>query len=48
MTFLLPLLSSQEICVGILGNIACFPETCLTLSQNNDLGWVTVRYWTLS
>ncbi|XP_041705755.2 protein saal1 [Coregonus clupeaformis] len=29
-----------EICVGILGNIACFPETCLTLSQNNDLGVV--------
>ncbi|KAK2917754.1 protein saal1 [Channa argus] len=27
-----------EICVGILGNIACFPETCLTLSQNEDLG----------
>uniref|UniRef100_A0A673ZL01 Serum amyloid A-like 1 n=1 Tax=Salmo trutta TaxID=8032 RepID=A0A673ZL01_SALTR len=27
-----------EICVGILGNIACFPDTCLTLSQNNDLG----------
>ncbi|XP_068170258.1 protein saal1 [Antennarius striatus] len=26
-----------EICVGILGNIACFPETCLTLSQNEDL-----------
>ncbi|XP_020790876.1 protein saal1 isoform X2 [Boleophthalmus pectinirostris] len=29
-----------EICVGILGNIACFPETCLTLSQNEDLGEV--------
>uniref|UniRef100_A0A673ZMZ5 Serum amyloid A-like 1 n=1 Tax=Salmo trutta TaxID=8032 RepID=A0A673ZMZ5_SALTR len=29
-----------EICVGILGNIACFPDTCLTLSQNNDLGVV--------
>ncbi|XP_054631467.1 protein saal1 [Dunckerocampus dactyliophorus] len=26
-----------EICVGILGNIACFPDTCLTLSQNEDL-----------
>ncbi|CAJ1056535.1 protein saal1 isoform X1 [Xyrichtys novacula] len=26
-----------EICVGILENIACFPETCLTLSQNEDL-----------
>ncbi|XP_022611913.1 protein SAAL1 isoform X2 [Seriola dumerili] len=29
-----------EICVGILGNIACFPDTCLTLSQNQDLGAV--------
>lgn len=29
-----------EICVGILGNIACFPETCLTLSQNEDLSAV--------
>lgn len=29
-----------EICVGILGNIACFPETCLTLSQNESLGAV--------
>lgn len=29
-----------EICVGILGNIACFPETCMTLSQNEDLGVV--------
>lgn len=29
-----------EICVGILGNIACFPETCLTLSQNDSLGAV--------
>uniref|UniRef100_A0A4W6DBT3 Serum amyloid A-like 1 n=1 Tax=Lates calcarifer TaxID=8187 RepID=A0A4W6DBT3_LATCA len=29
-----------EICVGILGNIACFPDTCLALSQNGDLGAV--------
>ncbi|XP_057693891.1 protein saal1 [Corythoichthys intestinalis] len=29
-----------EICVGILGNMACFPSTCLTLSQNEDLGTV--------
>ncbi|XP_023649640.1 protein saal1 isoform X1 [Paramormyrops kingsleyae] len=29
-----------EICVGILGNMACFPNTCLTLSQNEDLGAV--------
>ncbi|KAM3608607.1 uncharacterized protein V6R79_001586 [Siganus canaliculatus] len=29
-----------EICVGILGNIACFPDTCKTLSQNEDLGAV--------
>uniref|UniRef100_A0A3P9ISM3 Serum amyloid A-like 1 n=1 Tax=Oryzias latipes TaxID=8090 RepID=A0A3P9ISM3_ORYLA len=26
-----------EICVGILGNIACFPDTCVTLSQKEDL-----------
>ncbi|XP_030646229.1 protein saal1 [Chanos chanos] len=26
-----------EICVGILGNMACFPDTCLSLSQNSDL-----------
>uniref|UniRef100_A0A3Q4BE37 Serum amyloid A like 1 n=1 Tax=Mola mola TaxID=94237 RepID=A0A3Q4BE37_MOLML len=29
-----------EICVGILGNIACFPDNCVTLSQNEDLGAV--------
>ncbi|XP_056455125.1 protein saal1 [Gadus chalcogrammus] len=29
-----------EICVGILGNIACFPDSCLALSQNEDLGIV--------
>lgn len=29
-----------EIALGILGNIACFPETCLTLSHNEDLGAV--------
>ncbi|XP_013869070.1 protein saal1 [Austrofundulus limnaeus] len=29
-----------EICVGILGNIACFPDTCMSLSQNEDLGAV--------
>lgn len=29
-----------EICVGILGNMACFPDTCLSLSQNEDLGAV--------
>ncbi|KAK1789707.1 hypothetical protein P4O66_015597 [Electrophorus voltai] len=27
-----------EICVGILGNMACFHETCVSLSQNADLG----------
>uniref|UniRef100_A0A3B3CFN6 Serum amyloid A-like 1 n=1 Tax=Oryzias melastigma TaxID=30732 RepID=A0A3B3CFN6_ORYME len=26
-----------EICVGILGNMACFPDTCVTLSQKEDL-----------
>lgn len=30
----------QEICVGILGNMACFHETCVSLSQNSDLGYV--------
>ncbi|TWW75983.1 Protein saal1, partial [Takifugu flavidus] len=30
----------KEICVGILGNIACFPDTCATLSQNENLGEV--------
>ncbi|XP_036391653.1 protein saal1 isoform X1 [Megalops cyprinoides] len=29
-----------EICVGILGNMACFPEICLSLSDNKDLGEV--------
>ncbi|XP_026877225.2 protein saal1 isoform X2 [Electrophorus electricus] len=29
-----------EICVGILGNMACFHETCVSLSQNADLGAV--------
>ncbi|XP_057185900.1 protein saal1 [Triplophysa rosa] len=29
-----------EICVGILGNMACFHETCISLSQNSDLGAV--------
>lgn len=26
-----------EICVGILGNMACFHDTCVSLSQNSDL-----------
>ncbi|KAK0142082.1 Protein saal1 [Merluccius polli] len=29
-----------EICVGILGNIACFPDTCVALGKNEDLGVV--------
>ncbi|KAI1895640.1 hypothetical protein AGOR_G00108310 [Albula goreensis] len=29
-----------EICVGILGNMACFPETCLSISQKVDLSVV--------
>lgn len=29
-----------EICVGILGNMACFQETCMTISNNEDLGEV--------
>ncbi|XP_077143250.1 protein SAAL1 isoform X1 [Ranitomeya variabilis] len=27
-----------EICVGILGNMACFQETCIAISKNEDLG----------
>lgn len=26
-----------EICIGILGNMACFHDTCVSLSQNSDL-----------
>ncbi|KAG8438417.1 hypothetical protein GDO86_008917 [Hymenochirus boettgeri] len=29
-----------EICVGILGNMACFQEPCLVISKNDDLGEV--------
>ncbi|XP_040265714.1 protein SAAL1 isoform X1 [Bufo bufo] len=29
-----------EICVGILGNMACFQETCVAISNNKDLGEV--------
>ncbi|XP_060770500.1 protein saal1 [Neoarius graeffei] len=29
-----------EICIGILGNMACFPETCVFISQNNELSAV--------
>ncbi|XP_075044495.1 protein SAAL1 isoform X2 [Mixophyes fleayi] len=29
-----------EICVGILGNMACFQETCLVISNNENLGEV--------
>ncbi|XP_053497092.1 protein saal1 isoform X2 [Ictalurus furcatus] len=29
-----------EICVGILGNMACFPDTCAFISQNDGLGAV--------
>lgn len=29
-----------EICVGILGNMACFPDTCVFVSQNDGLGAV--------
>ncbi|KAM9495685.1 protein saal1 isoform 2-T2 [Clarias gariepinus] len=28
----------EEICVGILGNMACFTDTCLLISQNDGLG----------
>ncbi|XP_073514303.1 protein SAAL1 isoform X3 [Phyllobates terribilis] len=29
-----------EICVGILGNMACFQDTCVAISKNEDLGAV--------
>ncbi|KAK2834719.1 hypothetical protein Q7C36_015420 [Tachysurus vachellii] len=29
-----------EICIGILGNMACFPDTCVFISQNDGLGAV--------
>ncbi|XP_058263408.1 protein saal1 isoform X2 [Hemibagrus wyckioides] len=29
-----------EICIGILGNMACFPDTCMFISQNDELGAV--------
>nr|XP_015194173.1 PREDICTED: protein SAAL1 [Lepisosteus oculatus] len=29
-----------EICVGILGNMACFPDACRSISENEDLGVV--------
>ncbi|KAM4018491.1 protein SAAL1 isoform 2-T5 [Anomaloglossus baeobatrachus] len=29
-----------EICVGILGNMACFQETCIAISKNDNLGEV--------
>ncbi|XP_071975076.1 protein SAAL1 isoform X2 [Engystomops pustulosus] len=29
-----------EICVGILGNMACFQETCVAITNNEDLGEV--------
>ncbi|KAI4880342.1 hypothetical protein NFI96_021107, partial [Prochilodus magdalenae] len=31
-----------EICVGILGNMSCFHDTCVSLSQNADLGSVLI------
>ncbi|XP_029438392.1 protein SAAL1 isoform X2 [Rhinatrema bivittatum] len=27
-----------EVCVGILGNMVCFPESCVSISNNEDLG----------
>uniref|UniRef100_A0AAY4E1H6 Uncharacterized protein n=1 Tax=Denticeps clupeoides TaxID=299321 RepID=A0AAY4E1H6_9TELE len=32
----------QEICVGILGNMACFHDNCVALSEDADLGAVAL------
>uniref|UniRef100_A0A8C2FBG2 Serum amyloid A-like 1 n=1 Tax=Cyprinus carpio TaxID=7962 RepID=A0A8C2FBG2_CYPCA len=32
-----------EICIGILGNMACFHDTCVSLSQNSDLWSVLIK-----
>lgn len=31
-------LTSQEICVGILGNMACFQDICMSISKDENLG----------
>ncbi|XP_055991552.1 protein SAAL1 isoform X2 [Sorex fumeus] len=33
----------REICVGILGNMACFPEICVSISNNKNLGQVLLH-----
>uniref|UniRef100_A0A8C1ZS42 Serum amyloid A-like 1 n=1 Tax=Cyprinus carpio TaxID=7962 RepID=A0A8C1ZS42_CYPCA len=32
-----------EICIGILGNMACFHDTCVSLTQNSDLWSVLIK-----
>lgn len=41
----------QEICVGILGNMACFQDICMSISKDENLGQVYiyvlyVLFWT--
>lgn len=31
-------LAFQEICVGILGNMACFQDICMSISKDENLG----------
>lgn len=31
-------LTFQEICVGILGNMACFQDICMSISKDESLG----------
>ena len=31
-------LTFQEICVGILGNMACFQDICMSISKDENLG----------
>uniref|UniRef100_A0A8P0NRT3 Protein SAAL1 n=2 Tax=Canis lupus familiaris TaxID=9615 RepID=A0A8P0NRT3_CANLF len=33
----------REICVGILGNMACFQEICVSISNDNNLGQVLLH-----
>ncbi|XP_006865863.1 PREDICTED: protein SAAL1 [Chrysochloris asiatica] len=33
----------REICVGILGNMACFPEICVSISSNKNLAQVLLH-----
>lgn len=34
----------QEICVGILGNMACFQDICMSISKDENLGQVYICF----